>query len=166
MRWIFTWRCTIGCSWLPFSIFLLMLCQQIRKGTQQGYLRHWLMHCLLGHFIYRGVQMQAVYIYISIKIIRNLKSLHICCHIDIGEKDGQLLLLTDIGGLLYWSLIYRAITWCNQYVVIAVNWKYLNKDNARIWYTHSFYWGMITSKAVDHPLLICYCFMNCMWGPM
>ena len=26
--------------------------------------------------------------------------------------------------------------------------------------------GMSASKAVDHPLLICFCFMNCMRGPM
>ena len=157
LRWIFTWRCTIGCSWLPFSIFLLMLCQQMRKGTQQGYLLHWL---LIGsHYIQGGIKCkQCIYIYC------------ICCHIDIGEKDGHFKV-----GSCCWPILVAFFIgpWYTERSHDATNMLWLQSIES-IWtrttpgfdtHTH-FTRGMITSKAVDHPLLICYCFMNWMWGPM
>ena len=60
-----------------------------------------------------GDQMQAVYLYISIEIKRNER---ICAFVATLILERRMvnsklaLVVTDIGGLLYWSLIYRAIT--------------------------------------------------------
>ena len=68
-RWIITWRCTIGCSWLPYLLHWLFFFWCYVNKYEKEHSRAicdigWCI-ALLGPFIYRGGIKCKQYIYIS-----------------------------------------------------------------------------------------------------